>query len=383
MRNPGPTTVSILTALLFVAACAPAPPAPTAAPARPAESKPAAPPAAPAEAAKPAAPAPTVQPQASPAAQAPARELAFGLVSNIQYAPIFLGIERGTFLKHGLDLKIKQFSSGAEVTKALQIGEVGMGVAATQTVIIAKNQDIPFKGVAVIVGDATVAKVDDMISIMAHPNSGIGKIEDLAGRRVAAGAGTVTDEYLKAVLTKFKVPAEQVELVNVTIANTHPALIAAQVDAAVLQEPYGELALARLPAARLLIRGGGFTSIRVLTTAMETWLQQNRDLAERFALAYAEAAHYARTHLDEAGDAAARNLTGITPEVARKAVRHARFDPRSSRLVEESWNQENELLLAQKKTKRAVPLAEVFDPALTEKVLKEHPELFADLKPLP
>ena len=43
---------------------------------------------------------------------------------NMNHVPSFVGVEKGIFLKHGIDLKLKVLSTGQEMSKALQAGEV-------------------------------------------------------------------------------------------------------------------------------------------------------------------------------------------------------------------------------------------------------------------
>src|SRR5437899_10756046 len=42
---------------------------------------------------------------------------------NMNHVPSFVGVEKGIFLKHGVDLKLKVLSTGQEVAKAPQAGE--------------------------------------------------------------------------------------------------------------------------------------------------------------------------------------------------------------------------------------------------------------------
>ena len=42
----------------------------------------------------------------------------------MNHVPSFVGVEKGIFLKHGIDLKLKVLATGQEMSKALQAGEV-------------------------------------------------------------------------------------------------------------------------------------------------------------------------------------------------------------------------------------------------------------------
>ncbi len=44
-------------------------------------------------------------------------------VNNMNHVPQFVAVEKGFYVKHGVDVKLKVLNSGAEVTRALQAGE--------------------------------------------------------------------------------------------------------------------------------------------------------------------------------------------------------------------------------------------------------------------
>ncbi len=54
--------------------------------------------------------------------QAP-RQFTLATVNNMNHLPEFVGVEKGIFVKHGIDLKLKVLNSGAEVMRAFQGGD--------------------------------------------------------------------------------------------------------------------------------------------------------------------------------------------------------------------------------------------------------------------
>ena len=57
------------------------------------------------------------------AAQQPA-QLTAAVGDNMNHVPSFVGVEKGIFLKHGTDLKLKVLATGQQMSQALQAGEV-------------------------------------------------------------------------------------------------------------------------------------------------------------------------------------------------------------------------------------------------------------------
>ena len=130
-------------------------------------------------------------------------------VLALAHTPSFVGVEKGLFLKHGLDLKLKILGSGPEVAKAMQAGEIQFGAAAYSNHPIALERGFKGKMVVGVIGDATSLFYDENLAVVARPGSGIKSPEDLAGKKVGLVVGGTGDEYLRALLKKRNVLNEQ------------------------------------------------------------------------------------------------------------------------------------------------------------------------------
>jgi NitT/TauT family transport system substrate-binding protein len=349
---------------------------------------------------KPAAPAPAAPAVASPAvaaspaaAAAPATPplakpgeittIQLGVVVNLNYAPVYVGMEKGIFNKYGLDLKIKTFPGGSEVTKALQAGEIELGAANFSNVIAARAAGAQLKGFWLFQNDALKLNNDDLLSVIVPPTSPIQKIGDLAGKKIALTVGGSIDPYMRLTLQDAGVDPKNVELLNTVPGNIASSVKSGAVDAGLFQEPYGEQYLSEVPNARVLVRGGGRVSFRILAISRDDWLPKNGPVVERLAAALAESQQYARQHIDEAADASVVWLSGLTSPVARKAIRYIAFDPRVSQIVRDSWEIENKSLIDLKRINQPIPLADGFDTSVTEQTTQKYPQLFSDLPALP
>ncbi|MCC7105869.1 MAG: ABC transporter substrate-binding protein [Chloroflexi bacterium] len=385
-----------------LAACSGAPPptpkaveAPTSAPAKPAA--PAAPAVPAAPAASPAAAAPVASPGAagaaaspaaaasagaSPAAAGPVETLSVGVANNILYAPWFIGVDKGIFLKHGLDVKIRILDSGPAVAKGIQVGELDTGVSAMTTLQVAIDQGLTIKGFLLILNDALTLQPDDLFSIIAPGKSSVKTLQDLRGKKIGSSIGNTQDTYLKSVLTKNGIPIDANEYLNSTSANM-PTVFDSGVDAVVTTEPYGELVLSTHPDAKLLSRGGGYVAQRIALCATNEWLAANKEKVEKLAAGFVEAAYITRTQREVVGDVVPRWLRGINGDVAVKAVSHLHFDPRSSALVQQSWDLDMKEQIEQKKAKQPVPFEKGLDLAVGQAVVKQYPQFLSDLKPIP
>jgi ABC-type nitrate/sulfonate/bicarbonate transport system substrate-binding protein len=302
---------------------------------------------------------------------------------NMNHVPSFVGVEKGIFLKHGIDLKLKVLATGQEMSKALQAGEVQIIGSAFSNYPVAVERGMAAKGVVGMMGDRTSRYSDDPISVWTRKGSGVTKIEDLAGKKVGLAIGGTGDEYLTMVLKKKGVARDKVTFLNVPPGNTVSTLQGGSVDAVAVWEPFGSLVDARVPDAVLVGRGGGNIGYYINMAIVTDLIDKQPEIVERYVLGVAEAAQYTRKNLDEAAEIATRWAPGLDAAVARKAIRHMTFDPRITPHTVAAWEENVRVLIEQKKLRTALPWQQGIELRFIEKVAKSHPQLFSDLKPAP
>ncbi len=304
-------------------------------------------------------------------------------VLALAHTPSFVGVEKGLFLKYGLDLKLKILGSGQEVAKAMQAGEIQFGAAAYSNFPIALERGFKGKMVVGVIGDATSLFYDENLAVVARPGSGIRAPEDLAGKRVGLVVGGTGDEYLRALLQKHHIPVERVQLLNVPAGNQLAALQNGTVDAISAWEPFPVLVLDKVKGSTLVARGGHILSYYILMMAPDDLIAKQPDVVQRYVLGYAAASQWTRQHPDEAAEIATRWIPGLDADLARKAIRYVQFESRISRFSLQAYDDNLKVLMESKKIKAPVPRDRALDVRFIEKAMHDHPELFSDLKPIP
>ncbi len=304
-------------------------------------------------------------------------------VLAIAHTPSFVGVERGLFLKYGLDLKLKILGSGQEVAKAMQAGEVQFGAAAYSNFPIALERGFKAKMVVGVIGDATSLFYDENLAVVARPGSGIRAAQDLAGKRVGLVVGGTGDEYLRALLKKHNVPVERLQLLNVPAGNQFAALQNGTVDAISAWEPFPTQVLEKVEGATLVARGGKILGYYILMMAPDELVAKQPDVVERYVLGYAAASQWTRQKPDEAAEIATRWIPGLDWDMAKKAIRYVNYESRISRFSLQAYDDNLKVLMDNKKIKAPVPRDRALDTRFIEKAMREHPELFTDLKPIP
>src|SRR6266511_3548400 len=211
--------------------------------------------------------------QQPPVAQQPfVMEAVIG--NNFGHLPMFVGVEKGLFQKHGVDLKLKVVNTGTDMVNSMHKNEVQFGDMSVTTFLKARHAGAPFLVVGMIMNDATTAFADQPLAIVARKGSGIAKVEDLRGKRVGLAREQTSDEYLKMVLARRGMKYEDVTIENIMAPPAlAPALKYGKVDAVVSWEPFNTMVLESVPESYAVIRGGGHLSYIMVITAHEPTIQ--------------------------------------------------------------------------------------------------------------
>jgi NitT/TauT family transport system substrate-binding protein/sulfonate transport system substrate-binding protein len=305
--------------------------------------------------------------------------------NNFGHLPMFVGVDKGLFKKHGIDLKLKVVNTGTDMVNAMTKREVQIGDMSVTTFLKARHAGSPFLVVGMVMNDATTPFADNPLAIVARKGSGIVKVEDLKGKRVGLAKEQTSDEYLKMVLARRKMNYADINIENIMAPPAlGTALAAGKVDAIVSWEPFNVMAMSRAPESYEVLRGGGHLSYMMIATVHDPLVQQDPRLIQAFVNGLAAASHYTRQNRGEAVEIFAKWVPNVNLDVARKAIQHINYDPRMSRESLRAFeNAQNDLLKLTIKDAKPIRITDIVLTSYTEAAQKAHPEYFSDLPALP
>ncbi len=160
-----------------------------------------------------------------------------GVSKSFLSIPAFVAKSTGYFSREGIDLTVKECSSGKTATDALFRGEADISTVADMPVVLEsfKRKDFCIFG--------TFCRSYRMVKLIARKDSGIRTGADLKGKKVGVNLGTSSHFFLGAFLMHHMLSVSDIKMVNMRTVDMPVALRNNQVDAISVWQPYDKKAL--------------------------------------------------------------------------------------------------------------------------------------------
>lgn len=171
----------------------------------------------------------------SPVAAAELGKVTMSVVPSTSSAVLYVARDQGYFDKHGLEVEIVEFTSGAEAERAMVAGAVDMGGGGVGSTLIMANQGIEATNV-VLFQDKPIFTLVTSSTMDIEP----GDFQALKGKNIGISSpGSLTDLFLRIALRDAGLnPDTDVTIVATGGLSAHlPALQAGRVDAQMTWEP--------------------------------------------------------------------------------------------------------------------------------------------------
>jgi sulfonate transport system substrate-binding protein len=192
--------------------------------------------------------------------------------------------------KDGIKVRWVQSLGSNKALEFLNAGSIDFGSTAGAAALIGKINGNPIKSIYVY-------SRPEWTALVTRKDTGIAKVEDLKGKRVAVTRGTDPHIFLVRALQEAKLTEKDVKLVLLQHPDGRTALERGDVDAWAGLDPL--MAAAEVESgAQLFYRNAGANTWGVLNVS-EAFAKENPALVERVLKAYEEARKYALANKDE------------------------------------------------------------------------------------
>jgi NitT/TauT family transport system substrate-binding protein len=262
---------------------------------------------------------------AVPGAKAPPAQVRLGYFANVTHAQALIGVSRGDFQKAlgSVPLQTVTFNAGPSAIEAIFAGALDITYIGPSPAL---NAYVKSKGQAVRIVSGVAA---NGVAIVARKDSGIAKLEDLVGKRIATPQlGNTQDVSARHyVLSVLKAPLKDkggaTEIQPIANAEQLGLFKSGRIDAAWVPEPWG---------ARLVHEAGGVVieeeknlwprkNFVVAVVLVSTkFLERYPETVEAFLKAHVEITNWVNADRDQAAAVVNTELARLTHKALKKEV---------------------------------------------------------------
>jgi NitT/TauT family transport system substrate-binding protein len=221
---------------------------------------------------------------------------------------IWLADHMGLWKKEGLEPEFIRFQTGLELFQAMSGGSVD--VLATGAVL--SNFPARGQGKVFLINDVEIATAQ----LWVHPDMGVNKISDLAGKKISTSTGTTAHVFLDTALRANNVDPKLVELVNQRMPDAVTAFISKAVPAVALWVPFNISVRNRVPTAKKLVDASAFYPKAAIVggwAARNDYYDKNKDTLAKVIRVWAKANDHMIKNPDESIEILQKNYYKDVP----------------------------------------------------------------------
>lgn len=219
------------------------------------------------------------------------------------HTPFYLGVQKGIYKKHGIDLTIGEGKGSASTVQVVASGGDTFGLSDSSSIINGNVRGAPVRAVMAITNQSPYA-------IAVRKDSGVTKFQDLAGKTIAGATGEAGLVIFPALLAAQHMAPDSINFLRVDpnakmvaiLQNKVPAILSGLDNQSLLIPQKG------VPIINFSYASLGVNTVGLCIHASETTIANNPDLVRRFVAATREAFEAAKAD-PEASIAAGKTVS--------------------------------------------------------------------------
>lgn len=235
--------------------------------------------------------------------------------------PFDIAKSRGEFIKKmsqkGYKVNFKEFQDGNSLMQALKSGSIDYARTGDTPPVSALSTGTKLTYIA---GSSSKAKGS---GVLVKKNSGMTKLSDLKGKKIAYTKGTSSQYMVMATLKKAGLTTSDVTLVNMDQSSASAAFSKGKVDAWATWDPYTSQAEIT-QNAKLLTSGQNVSNNRDYILAMSSYAKKNTKVSKYLIKYLQEDMKWANTHHAELIKMMSKSLK-VSKSVVKKMVDRRTF----------------------------------------------------------
>ncbi|KDR94854.1 sulfonate transport system substrate-binding protein [Peptoclostridium litorale DSM 5388] len=231
------------------------------------------------------------------------------------------GMFEEEFGRDGIEVSFPEITQGSKMTQAVAAGSLDFcnALGGTSAILAAANGvDIKVIGI--------YSRAPKAFTIMSR-DAGVKSMADLRGKKVAGPKGTILHQLLIAGVNEAGISMDDVEFINMGIAEAVAAMNSGNVDAALVAGPAVTKALS--DGANIVTTGEGLLDATIVIGASGKFINEHPDMVKRYMDVHSKSLDFMKENREETIEMAAQE-TGISMDDVEKMYEWYDFSPQIS-----------------------------------------------------
>ncbi len=217
-----------------------------------------------------------------------------GISRSFLSIPVYIAKSKGYFSEEGIDIDIKEYSSGKLATVGMFAGDVDISTAADMPIVFNSFKRSDFCIFA------TFTSSYSFVSILTRKDTGIKRGIDLKGKRIGFNKGTSSHFYLAEFLADHQLLMSDVELIHFKTADLPGALKDKTVDAISVWQPHTHKAKHLLSDKIIKFPNSEIYRTTFNFAVKRSYAENHKIVLERFTKALIKASDFIQRNGEEA-----------------------------------------------------------------------------------